>query len=193
MDCVLASLCSLSQLFGKCLELTRRIAIELVYPCKITLAPLIFLCSGNILWKALSPMMFIYPEQRVEYEGAVSAWVHLLITRTDKLSAIHEAFCRRNLPNVTNLLATCLFVPIAISFQGLSSIVLPVRTRRGVPSFQFSYLIKTSNMLYGPIVLHRFLVSSLYNTSQVILPATSTTCCHAILIAIPWRLESLPV
>ncbi|RLN07569.1 hypothetical protein C2845_PM11G08010 [Panicum miliaceum] len=123
---------------------------------------------GNILWKAFSPMMFIYPEQRVQYEGAVPAWAHLLITRTDKLSAIREAFCRRNLPNVTSLLGTCLFVPIAISFQGLSSVVLPVRTQRGVRSFQSSYLIKTSNMLYGPIVLHRFLVSSLYITSQLL-------------------------
>ncbi|CAL4968802.1 unnamed protein product [Urochloa decumbens] len=83
---------------------------------------------GDILWKAFSLKMFIYPEQATEFEGVVPAWVHLLITRTDKFSAMREAFYRQNLPNVTNLLATCLFVLLAISFQGLTSIGLPVGT-----------------------------------------------------------------
>ncbi|KAG2659099.1 hypothetical protein PVAP13_1KG297600 [Panicum virgatum] len=122
---------------------------------------------GNILWKAFSPLIFIYPEQGTEFEGAVPAWVHLLITRTDKFSAMREAFYRQNLPNVTNLLATCLFVLIAISFQGLSTIVLPVRTH-GVPRFQVNYLIKISNILYGPIILHRLLVSFLYSISKLL-------------------------
>ena len=131
------------------------------------------------MWKAFSPLMFIYPEQGTEFEGAVPAWVHLLITRTDKFSAMREAFYRQNLPNVTNLLATCLFVLIAISFQGLSTIVLPVRTH-GVPRFQVNYLIKISNILYGPIILHRLLVSFLYSISKVVV--SKSTCCYVSLI-----------
>ena len=92
---------------------------------------------------------------------------------------MREAFYRQNLPNVTNLLATCLFVLIAISFQGLSTIVLPVRTY-GVPRFQVNYLIKISNILYGPIILHRLLVSFLYSISKVVV--SKSTCCYVSLI-----------
>jgi protein transport protein SEC61 subunit alpha len=123
-------------------------------------------------------MVFIYPEQVTEYEGAVPAWVHILITRTDKFSAMCEAFFRQNFPNVINLIATCLFILVAISFQVLSSIVLPVRTHRA-PRFEVNCLIKISNILYGPIILHRFLVSSLYDISKVVV--SIATCCYVIL------------
>jgi hypothetical protein len=41
-----------------------------------------------------------------EFEGAVIALFHLLLTRNDKVRALKEAFYRSNLPNITNLLAT---------------------------------------------------------------------------------------
>jgi hypothetical protein len=66
-----------------------------------------------------------------------------------------EAFYRQNIPNVINLLATCLFVLIAIFFPGMS-IVLPVTTH--IPRFQVNYFIKVSNIFYGPIVVHRLLI-----------------------------------
>uniref|UniRef100_A0A0E0ETQ7 Translocon Sec61/SecY plug domain-containing protein n=1 Tax=Oryza meridionalis TaxID=40149 RepID=A0A0E0ETQ7_9ORYZ len=118
----------------------------------------------NILWKAFSPMSVMYPEQSPEFEGAVIAWVHLLMTRTDKLSAISKAFFRQNLPNIINLIATCLFVPLAIFFQGFY-IVLPVRTRR---NFQAYCHIKLSHFLYGPVVLHRVLLPLPYVASKVL-------------------------
>lgn len=138
--------------------------------------------SENVLWKAFSLTTFIYPEQGAEFEGAVPAWVHLLITKTDKFSAMREAFYHQNLPNVTSLLATCLFVLIVISFQGLS-IVLPVRMH--IPGFQVNYLIKISNIFYGPIILYRLLVSFLYNIAKVIVNIIT---CYVTLI-----LLSLPV
>uniref|UniRef100_A0A0E0M397 Uncharacterized protein n=1 Tax=Oryza punctata TaxID=4537 RepID=A0A0E0M397_ORYPU len=118
----------------------------------------------NILWKAFSPMSIVYPEQGAEFEGAVIAWVHLLMTRTDKFSAMSKAFYRQNLPNIINFLATCLFVPLAIFFQGFY-IVLPVRTQR---IFQADYHIKLSHFLYGPIVLHRVLLALPYVVSKVL-------------------------
>lgn len=59
----------------------------------------------NIIWKAFSPTT-INSGRGAEFEGAVIALFHLLITRTDKVHALREAFYRQNLPNVTNLLAT---------------------------------------------------------------------------------------
>lgn len=45
------------------------------------------------------------------------ALFHLLITRTDKVRALKEAFYRSNLPNVTNLLSTVVIFLIVIYFQ----------------------------------------------------------------------------
>lgn len=74
------------------------------------------LCSENIVWKAFSPTT-INAGRGAEFEGAIIALFHLLITRTDKVRALKEAFYRQNLPNVTNLLATVLVFLIVIYFQ----------------------------------------------------------------------------
>lgn len=121
-------------------------------------------CSENIIWKAFSPTT-INSGRGAEFEGAVIALFHLLITRTDKVRALREAFYRQNLPNVTNLLATVLIFLIVIYFQGFR-VVLPVRSKNARGQ-QGSYPIKlfyTSNM---PIILQSALVSNLYFISQV--------------------------
>lgn len=120
--------------------------------------------SENIIWKAFSPTT-INSGRGAEFEGAVIALFHLLITRTDKVRALREAFYRQNLPNVTNLLATVLVFLIVIYFQGFR-VVLPVRSKNARGQ-QGSYPIKlfyTSNM---PIILQSALVSNLYFISQV--------------------------
>ncbi|KAF2286131.1 hypothetical protein GH714_010715 [Hevea brasiliensis] len=117
----------------------------------------------NIIWKAFSPTT-INSGRGAEFEGAVIALFHLLITRTDKVRALREAFYRQNLPNVTNLLATVLIFLIVIYFQGFR-VVLPVRSKNARGQ-QGSYPIKlfyTSNM---PIILQSALVSNLYFISQ---------------------------
>ncbi|KAH0468380.1 hypothetical protein IEQ34_003413 [Dendrobium chrysotoxum] len=119
----------------------------------------------NIIWKAFSPTT-INTGRGAEFEGAVIALFHLLITRTDKVRALREAFYRQNLPNVTNLLATVLVFLIVIYFQGFR-VVLPVRSKNARGQ-QGSYPIKlfyTSNM---PIILQSALVSNLYFISQLL-------------------------
>mmetsp|Transcript_7309 Transcript_7309/g.9885 ORF Transcript_7309/g.9885 Transcript_7309/m.9885 type:complete len:471 (+) Transcript_7309:277-1689(+) len=119
----------------------------------------------NIIWKAFSPTT-INTGRGAEFEGAVIALFHLLISRTDKVRALKEAFYRQNLPNVTNLLATVLVFLIVIYFQGFR-VDLPVRSKRARGQ-QGSYPIKlfyTSNM---PIILQSALVSNLYFISQLL-------------------------
>ena len=70
----------------------------------------------NIVWKAFSPTS-IQTSRGVEYEGAVTALFHLLITRTDKIRALREAFHRTNLPNMTNLVSTVIVFLVVIYFQ----------------------------------------------------------------------------
>ncbi|KAK1381017.1 SecY protein transport family protein [Heracleum sosnowskyi] len=117
----------------------------------------------SVFWKAFSPATF-NTGRGAKFEGAVIALFHLLITRTDKVGALREAFYRQNLPNVTNLLATVLIILIVIYFQGFR-VVLPVRSKNARGQ-QGSYPIKlfyTSNM---PIILQSALVSNLFFISQ---------------------------
>ena len=138
--------------------------IAIYYTFLICFSYVCVIHSENIIWKAFSPTT-INSGRGAEFEGAVIALFHLLITRTNKVAALREAFYRQNLPNVTNLLATVLVFLIVIYFQGFR-VVLPVRSKNARGQ-QGSYPIKlfyTSNM---PIILQSALVSNLYFISQV--------------------------
>merc|ERR1711939_281024 len=119
----------------------------------------------TIVWKAFSPTT-INTGRGTEFEGAVIALFHLLITRSDKIRALKEAFYRQNLPNVTNLMATVLVFLVVIYFQGFR-VLLPVQ-QRGQRGHETTYPIKlfyTSNI---PIILQTALVSNLYFFSQLL-------------------------
>jgi protein transport protein SEC61 subunit alpha len=119
----------------------------------------------NVIWKAFSPTT-INTGRGTEFEGAVIALFHLLITRNDKLRAFKEALYRQNLPNLTNLLATVLIFVVVIYFQGWR-VDLPVKYQK-YRGQQGTYPIKlfyTSNM---PIILQTALVSNIYFISQLL-------------------------
>lgn len=117
----------------------------------------------NIIWKAFSPTTY-NTGKGTEFEGAVIALFHLLVTRSDKTRALKEAFYRSNLPNIMNLLATFLVFLVVIYLQGFR-VEIPVKSAR-FRGQQGTYPIKlfyTSNM---PIMLQSALVSHLYFASQ---------------------------
>merc|ERR1719161_1722216 len=119
----------------------------------------------TVMWRAFSPTM-LQGNKGSEFEGAIIALFHLLITRSDKVMALKEAFYRPHAPNITNLLATVLVFFIVIYFQGFR-VDLPVKNEK-VRGQQGSYPIKlfyTSNM---PIILQSALVSNLYFFSQLL-------------------------
>jgi len=125
----------------------------------------------NIIWKAFSPTT-INTGRGTEFEGAVIALFHLLITRSDKVRALKEAFYRQNLPNIWNLLSTVLVFVVVIYFQGFR-VDLPVKYQK-YRGQQGSYPIKlfyTSNI---PIILQTALVSNLYFFSQLLYKRYST-------------------
>ena len=70
----------------------------------------------NILWRALSPIT-IRTDSGTEFEGALISLIHQLITKPNKLNALHQAFYRTSSPNFNNLLATILVFLIVIYFQ----------------------------------------------------------------------------
>lgn len=119
----------------------------------------------NIIWKAFSPTTMKIGEN-TEFEGAIIAFFHLLITRTDKVRALTEAFYRQNLPNISNLIATVLVFLVVIYFQGWRvDLNLKYHQHRGKPITYPIKLFYTSNM---PIILQTALVSNVYFFSQLL-------------------------
>merc|ERR1711959_127342 len=119
----------------------------------------------SIVWKAFSPTT-INTGKGTEFEGAIIALFHLIVSRTDKVLALKEAFYRQSAPNLTNLSATVLVFLIVIYFQGFR-VDLAVKYQK-VRGQQGSYPIKlfyTSNI---PIILQTALVSNLYFFSQLL-------------------------
>jgi len=119
----------------------------------------------SIIWKAFSPYT-ISSARGAEFEGAVIALFHLVLTRTDKVGALKEAFYRTNLPNITNLLSTIVIFMVVIYFQGFR-VDLPVHSKRarGDAGTYPIKLFYTSNM---PIILQSALISNLYFISQLL-------------------------
>lgn len=119
----------------------------------------------TIVWSSVSPLT-VNIGRGVEFEGAIIAFFHLLLTRSDKVRALREALFRPDLPNLSNLLATVLVFGVVIYFQGFR-VDLPVKSNR-VRGAQGTYPIKlfyTSNI---PIILQTALVSNLYFVSQIL-------------------------
>jgi protein transport protein SEC61 subunit alpha len=102
----------------------------------------------------------------LEFEGAVLAFFHLIVVRPNKLQALREALYRQNLPNLTNLMATCLVFALCIYMQGWR-VYLNVKLgrARGAEQKWPIKLFYTSNM---PIILQTALVSNIYFMSQMV-------------------------
>jgi len=120
----------------------------------------------QVIWRSFSPTTYNMGKGP-EFEGAIIATLHLLITRGDKVQALREAFYRPNLPNLTNLLATAVVFIVVIYFQGFR-VELPLRSTvsRGQAGRKLPIkLFYTSNI---PVILQTALVSNLYTLSQLL-------------------------
>jgi protein transport protein SEC61 subunit alpha len=82
----------------------------------------------TIIWKAFSPTT-VNTGRGPEFEGAVLALIHLLITWDNKPLALREAFFRSSLPNISNLLATLLIFCAVIYLQSFR-VEIPVKSNR---------------------------------------------------------------
>ncbi|OJD38933.1 protein transport protein sec61 alpha subunit [Diplodia corticola] len=119
----------------------------------------------SIIWKAFSPTT-INTGRGPEFEGAVIALFHLLITWPNKQLALREAFYRQNLPNIMNLMATVLVFAAVIYLQGFR-VEIPVKSsrQRGMRGSYPVRLFYTSNM---PIMLQSALSSNIFLVSQML-------------------------
>lgn len=119
----------------------------------------------NIVWKALSPSTMT-TARGTEFEGAIIALFHMLISKSDKVMALKEAFYRQNAPNITSLFATVLVFFVVIYFQGFR-VDLAVKYQK-IRGQMGSYPIKLFYTSNTPIILQTALVSNLYFFSQLL-------------------------
>ena len=119
----------------------------------------------TVVWSAFSPQT-TNRGHGTEFSGAITSLVHVLLTRTDKVRALKEAFYRSHAPNVSNLLATVVVFLVVIYFQGFR-VELPIKNKqsRGMQNVYPIKLFYTSNM---PIILQSALVSNIYFISQLL-------------------------
>ena len=121
--------------------------------------------SENIIWKSFSPFT-ITSDRGVEYEGAIIATIHFLITKQNKVEAIQRAFYRSNAPNLSNLVATIVVFLIVIYFQGFQK-EIRIASKRMPGAYQ-TQTIKLFYCSNTPIILESALVSNLYFISQIL-------------------------
>ncbi len=111
--------------------------------------------SENIIWKSFSPFT-VTSERGVEYEGAIIATIHFLITKKNKVEAIQRAFYRANVPNLSNLIATIIVFIIVIYFQGFRKEIKIANKR--LPGYYITQPIKLFYCSNTPIILESALV-----------------------------------
>lgn len=120
----------------------------------------------NIVWKAFSPFTITNESGNVEYEGAIVAAVHMLLTRPNKIAALNKAFYRSSSANLFNLITTIVVFFIVIYFQGFKFEVKI--THKNEPGRYRTYPIKLFYSSNIPIILQTALVSNLYFFSQIL-------------------------
>lgn len=120
----------------------------------------------NIIWKCFSPFTINNESGLVEYEGAIIATIHMLLTRPNKISALHKAFYRTSSANLFNIITTIIVFFIVIYFQGFKYEVKI--THKQQPGVYRTYPIKLFYSSNIPIILQTALVSNLYFFSQIL-------------------------
>lgn len=120
--------------------------------------------AETIVWRAFSPIT-ITSGSDTEFEGAIIAFFHFLITKSNKIEALQKGFYRQNAPNMFNLIATVVVILIVVHFQGYKvQLTISSARQRG---YDYPYPIRlfyTSNM---PIILQSALISNLFFFSQL--------------------------
>jgi protein transport protein SEC61 subunit alpha len=122
--------------------------------------------SENIIWKSFSPFTVTSDKGGVEYEGAIVATIHFLITKNNKVEAINRAFYRKGVPNLSNLVATIIVFLIVIYFQGFRK-EIKIASKR-IPGAYITQPVKLFYCSNTPIILESALVSNLYFISQIL-------------------------
>jgi protein transport protein SEC61 subunit alpha len=127
--------------------------------------------AENIVWKCFSPIT-VNTGRGAEFEGALVALFHLLLTRSNKLQALREAFTRANAPNLLSVMATVLVFVLVVFLQGFKVELKMTSTKnRGMHRPYPIRLFSTSSI---PVILQAALIQNINFISEVLYRRYST-------------------
>ena len=119
----------------------------------------------NFMWKCFSP--FTITNQRgIEYEGAIIAFFHFLITKKNKYQAISLAFFRQSAPNLSQVLATLLIILLVI-YLWKFKIEIKLSNKK-MPGTSFSQPIKLFYSSTTPVIVMNTFISNISTFSQIL-------------------------
>ena len=121
--------------------------------------------SENIMWKCFSPFT-VASERGIEYEGAIIALFHFLITKKSKYEAFRLAFFRRSAPNLLQLFSTLIII-IIVMYLWRFKLYIKV-TNKKMPGVTYNQPIKLFYSSTTPIIVINTFISNLYLISQVL-------------------------
>jgi protein transport protein SEC61 subunit alpha len=121
--------------------------------------------SENLMWKCFSPFT-VASERGIEYEGAVIALFHFLITKKHKLEALRLAFFRQSSPNLLQILSTLVIFALVI-YLWRFKIEIKL-TCKQAPGASYKQPIKLFYSSTTPVILINTVISKMYLISQVL-------------------------
>jgi len=121
--------------------------------------------SENLMWKCFSPFT-VASERGIEYEGAIIAFFHFLITKNKKTEALRLAFFRRSSPNLLQLLSTLVIILLVI-YLWRFKVNIKLTSKR-VHGATYKQPIKLFYSSTTPIIVINTFISNLYLISQVL-------------------------
>ena len=121
--------------------------------------------SENVMWKCFSPFT-VASERGIEYEGAIIAFFHFLITKKKKSEAFYLAFFRRSSPNLLQLLSTLIILLIVIYLWKFKIYIK--LTNKKAPGATYMQPIKLFYSSTTPVIIMNTIISNLYLISQVL-------------------------
>ena len=117
------------------------------------------------MWKCFSPFT-VASERGIEYEGAIIAFFHFLITKKKKSEAFYLAFFRRSSPNLLQLLSTLIILLIVIYLWKFKIYIK--LTNKKAPGATYMQPIKLFYSSTTPVIIMNTIISNLYLISQVL-------------------------
>jgi protein transport protein SEC61 subunit alpha len=119
----------------------------------------------NLFWHAFSPVT-MKTDNGIEFEGAIIALFHFLLTKENKLNAIYLAFYRQNVANLHNIFTTILIFMLVIFLMHFQvNLKLIQSGRSGATSTLPIKLFYLSNT---PIMIQTTIISQLHIMSSIL-------------------------
>ncbi|KAH9253684.1 preprotein translocase, SecY subunit [Batrachochytrium salamandrivorans] len=121
--------------------------------------------AEHIVWKCFSPIT-VNTGKGAEFEGAIVALFHLVLSRSNKLQALREAFFRTSAPNLMSVIATVLVFALVVFLQGFKVDLKMTNVReRGRIQYYPIKLFYTSNI---PVILQAALIQNVNLISELL-------------------------